>query len=390
MLEVNGIMSAELHETLRETKFNVCIQCGTCSASCPLLVNARSPLNPRMLMLEVAYILRGINPQESLKEHSEVWDCTTCSTCSSRCPRDARPLDVIVGLRRLLLEQGLVPRNLGKMLEKVYMYGNAWGGMEDRAAWAQGLRVRLAQERGEAEKLYFVGCASSYDLRARRIARSTVHVLNSLNVEFSILGGEEKCCGGEAYSLGEKGLFEELANANLEAFERYKVKEVLTSCPHGYNAFKYRYRKAGFEVFHYTTYLTALIDSGRLMFSRKMEKTIAFHDSCYLGKHNGIYDEPRKVLESMPGVRLVEMSRSRKMSMCCEGGGGRMWHDIPGSRLSDLRVKDALESGAEIIATACPFCLLTIEDSIKTLGVENRIAVMDIMELLAECGPRLV
>ncbi|MCS7139738.1 MAG: (Fe-S)-binding protein [Candidatus Nezhaarchaeota archaeon] len=381
-------MSSELLETLKGLNFNLCIQCGTCSASCPVLMNARSPLNVRLLMIKVAYFFRKV-PRVDLKQHNEVWDCTTCSNCSVRCPRNAGPLDVILGIRSILLEEGLVPKNIGKMLEAVYKYGNAWGVMGDRASWARDLNVRIAPEKVDGGMLYFVGCASSYDDRAKNIARAIAKVLNSLGERFFILGREEKCCGNEAYSAGERGLFEELVNMNLETFERYNVEKIITGCPHGFNIFKKKYGKVSFEPIHYTTYLANLIDSGKLKFSKRMEKIITYHDSCYLGKHNSIYDEPRKILESMPGVKFVEMSRSRKMSICCEGGGGRMWHDIGGSRLSELRVRDALESGAEIIATACPFCLATIEDSIKTLGLEDKLVAKDIMEIVLECGPYL-
>lgn len=374
----------EAAEAFKRLDFNLCMQCAACSGSCPLFI--KSELNPRKLMLEVAYLFHSltIRPPLNIKQKNEVWDCTTCSTCSSRCPRNAKPLDVIISLRNYLIESGLVPRTIGEVLEAVFKYGNPFGiSQNKRSEWTRDLKVKYASNKGEASTLYFVGCAPSYDLRVQNVAKAIVKSLNSLNVDFFILGNEETCCGNEIYSLGEKGLFEELASANLALFERYHAQEIITTSPHCFNAFKIRYGKK-LDAMHYTTYFTDLIDSGKLKFSKKIEKVITYHDSCYLGRHHNIYDDPRKIIESIPGVKFVEMTRSRKKSVCCEGGGGRMWYEVPGVRLSETRVRDALNVGAEIIATACPFCLLTIEDSIKTMGVEDKIMVKDIMELVAE------
>jgi Fe-S oxidoreductase len=374
----------EVAEVFKKLDFNLCMQCAVCSGSCPLYM--KSKLNPRKLMLEVAYLFYplSINPPINIQQKNEVWDCTTCSACSSRCPRDAKPLDVIIGLRSYLIESGLVPRTIVDVLDSIFKYGNPWGlSRNKRSEWARDLKVKYASEKGDASTLYFVCCAASYDLRAQNLAKATVKILNSANVDFFILGNEETCCGNEIYSLGEKGLFEELVNTNLELFERYNVQEIITTSPHCFNAFKVRYGK-NLDARHYTTFFVYLIDSGKLKFSRKIEKVITYHDSCFLGKHNNIYEDPRKIIESIPGVKFVEMTRSKKKSICCEGGGGRMWHEVPGARLSEMRVKDALAVGAEIIATACPFCLMTIEDSIKTMGLEDKIMVKDISELVAE------
>jgi len=204
-----------------------------------------------------------------------------------------------------------------------------------------------------------------------------------LRTEFSILGNKETCCGNEVYSLGEKGLFEELVEKNLASFSSYGVEQIITTSPHCFHAFQNRYGK-NLAVQHYTQYFADLIDKGKLKFSGKVEKAVTFQDPCFLGKHNSIYDEPRKILEGIPGVSFLELNMSRKRSICCEGGGGRMWHDIPGERLAEARIKEAIDVGAEILAVACPFCLLTFDDAIKTTGTEDKIQVMDILELVAE------
>ncbi len=380
-------MELEGLDAIKKLDFRMCMQCGECSGSCP--VSTKSKLNPRRLMLETAYTVAPVKyvtmyPPVNLQERSEVWDCTTCRTCSHLCPRDVNPMEVLIGLRGLLVEEGRVPPTLGEALEGVYKYGNPWGlSPSKRSDWAQDLKVKYASEGENAELLYFVGCAASYDSRAQEVARACVKNFNSLGVEFSILGNKETCCGNEVYSLGEKGLFEELMEKNLGLFERYGVNRIVTTSPHCFHAFKNRYGKE-LEVQHYTIFFADLIDKGKVKFSKKVEKTIAYQDPCFLGKHNNIYDEPRKLIENIPCAKFSELRRTRVRGVCCEGGGGRMWHDIPGKRLAETRVEEALDVGAEILAVACPFCLLTFDDAIKTTGNEDKIKVMDIMELVAE------
>ncbi|MEM2463790.1 MAG: (Fe-S)-binding protein [Candidatus Bathyarchaeia archaeon] len=371
---------------LKNLNFNICMQCGKCSGTCPLF--SKSGLNPRRLMLEIAYATTFIRtfPPLNIYERSDIWNCTACSTCSSYCPRDAKPLDVVIELRSIFIERGNIPRTLADVLESIYKYGNPWGlSPVKRAGWAQGLNVKYASSQNRNDLLYFVGCAASYDTRAQEIARAIVKNLSMVGVDFSILGNEEKCCGNEVYSLGEKGLFEDLKTYNLNLFTRYNVQEIIVTSPHCYNALKNRYNlKDKPLVKHYTQYFAELIDSDKLKFSKKIERVVTYQDPCFLGKHNNIYDEPRKIIENIPGVTFKEFSKSRRQSVCCEGGGGRMWYDIPDGRLAEKRVKEAVEMGVEIIAVACPFCLLTIEDAIKITGNEERIQAKDITELISE------
>ncbi len=371
-------------DAIKKLNFNVCMQCGECTGSCPVF--SKSKLNPRRLMLETAYMISSLTmyPPLNIYEKSEVWDCTTCSTCSSRCPRDVKPMDVLIGLRGLLIEEGRVPSTLGEALEGVYKYGNPWGlSRSKRSDWIQDLKIKYASEDEKTDLLYFVGCAASYDSRAQEVARALAKNLNALGIDFSILGNKETCCGNEVYSLGEKGLFEELAEKNLGLFDRYGVSRIITTSPHCFHAFKNRYGKE-LDVQHYTQYFADWIDKGKVKFSGKVEAVVTYQDPCFLGKHNNIYDEPRKILENIPGVKFSELNLSKGRSVCCEGGGGRMWHDIPGERLAEIRVREALDVGAKILAVACPFCLLTFDDAIKTTGTEDSIQIMDIMELLAK------
>ena len=357
---------------------NLCIQCGTCSASC--LPGRRTAFRTRLLIRRVQLGFR-----DEVLSDQDLWLCTTCSTCANRCPRDVNPMEILIGVRSLLVEKGRVPPTLKDVLEGVFKYGNPWGiGRGKRSDWAKDLKVKCVTEGEKAELLYFVGCAPSYDSRAQEVARALVKNLNTLGIDFSILGNKETCCGNEIYSLGEKGLFEILVEDNLSLLDQYGINRMITTSPHCFNAFKNKYGREDLTVQHYTQFFADLIDEEKFKFSRRVEKVVTYQDPCFLGKHNNIYDEPRKIIESIPGVTFLELNLSRGRSVCCEGGGGRMWHDIPGERLAEVRVKEAVDIGAEILAVACPFCLLTFDDAIKTTGNEDKIQVKDIMELVAE------
>jgi len=361
-------------------KINLCLQCGTCSASCPL--GRLTPFRIRQLIRRAQLGFR-----DQVLSNKDLWLCTTCYTCADRCPRDADPMEILIGLRSLVVEEGRVPRTLGDALEGVYNYGNPWGMSRSRRSdWAQDLKVKYASQGEKVDLLYFVCCAASYDSRGQEVARAMVKNLNAAGIDFSILGNKENCCGNEVYSLGERGLFEELVDKNLSLFDQFGINEIVTTSPHCYNAFKNRYGRKDLRVQHYAQYFANLVDEGKINFSGKIGKVVTYHDPCFLGRHNNIYEEPRKIIESIPGVRFVELNMSRGRSVCCEGGGGRMWYDVAGGweRLAESRVREALDVGAEIIAVACPFCLLTFDDAIKTTGNEEKIQVKDIMELVNE------
>jgi Fe-S oxidoreductase len=268
-------------------------------------------------------------------------------------------------------------------LESIFKNGNPWARIRNkRSEWSQGLNVKHISQ--GTEVLYYVGCTSAYDPRVQGVAKSLATCFGKAGVNFGILGDEESCCGSEVYGMGEKGLFEFLVEENMKLFNKYNVKQMVTNCPHGFHAFKNRYNQSNIEVQHHTQLLAKLIEDKKLAFTKEINKRVIYHDPCFLGKQNNIYDEPRKVIENIPGVKLLEFDRSRARSLCCEGGGGRMWIDISGPRLAEIRVKDAVAAEAEILAVACPFCLLTIEDAVKTTGNEGKIQVMDIAELVAQ------
>jgi Fe-S oxidoreductase len=283
----------------------------------------------------------------------------------------------------MAVEEGQIATTLRDALESTFKNGNPWGRIRSkRSEWAQGLNIKHVSQ--GIETLYYVGCTAAYDPRVQGVARSLVKCFEKAGVNFGTLGDEENCCGNEIYGMGEKGLFDFLVEENMKLFNKYNINQLVTSCPHSYNSFKNRYNQTSMKVLHHTQLLADLISNKKLTFSKELNKKVIYHDPCYLGKQNAIYDEPRKVIESIPGVTLVEFDRSKERSLCCEGGGGRMWVDIPGERLAEIRVKDAAATGAEILATACPYCLLTFEDAVKTTGVEGKIQVMDIAEILCQ------
>lgn len=365
-----------IQDLVREHKLLECIHCGICTGSCP--VARKANLNVRKYMREVAVQRKlTIHPQD------ELWSCTTCATCGIRCPKEMNPYEFLISIRSLAVEQGQIAATLRDALESTYKNGNPWGRIRaKRSEWMQQLNVQHASQ--DMEFLFFVGCTSAYDPRVQKVATSLIECFKKGEVNFGTLGDEENCCGNEVYGIGEQGLFEFIAEENMKLFRKYNTQQIVTGCPHAYHSFKNRYGQTSFKVFHHSQLLANLIDTGKLEFSRALDRTVVYHDPCFLGKQNGVYEDPRRVIENIPGATLVEFDRSKERSLCCEGGGGRMWIDIPGERLAEIRVQNAFEAGAEVIATACPFCLLTFEDAVKTAGLENKVQIFDIAELAAQ------
>lgn len=372
----------ESRQFAREHELFACIQCGKCTGGCPMAIKTR--LNPRSLIYRLLIAGNGFD----LEGREELWDCTTCSTCASRCPKQVNPMEMVIALRSQFVEKGRVHPNVKTALESTFRYGNPLTmPREDRAAWAAGLPVK-PYEQG-SEYLYFVGCTPSYDPRVQQVAKALSRLLERAGVDFGILGEGESCCGSEIRRLGEAGLFEMIVEENQELFKSMDIHKMFTTSPHCFNVFKNEYPKNGLQVQHYTQLLAGLLEkggTGQLSFTGSVDAMVTYHDPCYLGKHNQIFDEPRQVLESIPGLKLVEMDRSREKSLCCEGGGGRMWLEgtNPGTRLAQMRVKEALDTGAQILTTACPFCLLTLDEAVKHLNATDRIRVMDVAEIAAQ------
>lgn len=369
-----------------------CIECYACVSACPMISTeedvAHGFASPVIMNKLAKFALDPRDNEDRISiAHSEgAYSCTTCARCKEVCPWGIEILSLsIVYLRQLLVEKGLVPRTAQDSLTKTYKYGNPWMGKRKRNEWAKRLKVKRYPRGEKAEILFYVGCTASYDTRAQKIARSLVSVFNKAGVDFAILGNEEKCCGSPILRLGEKGLYDMLVDENLKLFEKYGIKRIVTASPHSYNAFLNDYPKKGLEVQHYTQLISALIEQGRINFSRRMDAVVTYHDPCYLGRYNNIYEPPREILKAIPGLTLIEMPRNREDSFCCGGGGGMMWIDeLSEERACTRRAREAASVEADIIATACPFCLINLEDGVKTIGQDNTIQIRDIIELVKD------
>ncbi len=357
-----------------------CYQCGKCDTVCPW--NRVTKFSMRKLIREATFGLTEI-------ETEEIWRCTTCGKCPQRCPRGVNQIDDMVAVRRMATGYGVFPAavQLVKGISAgLTAQGNPFN--EDRnkrADWAQGLSVKPFTE--GMEVLYFPCCYASYDPRTKKVAQATARILNKAGVDYGILGSKENCCGESIRKTGNEELFKRLAKENIKTFVENGVKKIVVSSPHCYHAFKNDYSefKVNFEVVHISQYVYELINNGRLRITKEYEKKVAYHDPCYLGRHNGIYDEPREALKSIPGLDLIEFDESREDSMCCGMGGGRIWMETPkDERFSNIRLEEAVEDGAQELVTACPYCITNFEDSRVVLNHADAIEVKDITEVLQE------
>lgn len=379
-------MVADYKEIVDEIKanggeaFNRCYQCGLCDAVCPW--NRLINFSMRKIVRQATFGMTDI-------ESEDIWRCTTCGSCPQQCPRDVRQIESGISLRRLATEYGIFPKAV-KALRSVSANlvgtGNPMG--EDRQAradWAKDLSVKPFAE--GMEILYFPGCYLSYDPRLKKVAKATASILNHAGVDYGILGTKENCCGESIRKTGNEDLFKRLARENIKTFIENGVKKILVSSPHCYHTFKNEYSEfmVNFEVVHISEFILELIDAGRLELTKEYNRQVTYHDPCYLGRHNSIYDEPRQALNTIPGLKLVEMPESRKKSLCCGGGGGRIWMEtVKGERFSDLRVEQAVGVGAEVLVTACPYCITHFEDSRLILEDSESFEVKDITEVIQE------
>lgn len=371
---------------------SICINCSLCHGSCPAAIDMKF-LGPSSLTTNYRFIVdtRDDGLSERLKAASEtIWLCTSCSSCTLSCPKEIDCATVLDEERGLIVEEGIhVPKTTKDVLTSASKYHNPMRmspGM--RTEWSKGLEIKELPVVGKTDVLYFVGCHPSYDARNQEIARSLAQIFGRMGVDFATLGNEEWCCGDHILRLGEKGLFEMLAEHNASRFKKYEFDRIVTTSPHCYHTFKNDkpYADVGLKPVHYTQFIFEAIKNGRLRPIKAIKKEVTYHDPCFLGKRSGIYDEPRETLKSIPGLELVEMERSRENSFCCGGGAGRIWTEAatPDKRPSVNRAREALELGVEVIATACPFCVTTLEDAVKALDAEDKIVVRDISELLME------
>ena len=360
--------------------YKYCYQCGLCDVVCPW--NRVRDFSIRKIVWQANLGIPDI-------ELEDIWRCTTCGSCPSHCPRGVEQIEVGVAVRRVAAAYGAFPgsvKTVRTVASSLATEGNPLNEKrETRDAWAKDLGVEPFAE--GMEVLYFVGCYLSYDPRLKKVAAATARILQKAGVTFGILGNSESCCGESIRKTGHEDVYRALARENIKTFIDQGVKRILVSSPHCYHSFKNEYAEfmVHFEVVHVAQFLAELVESGRLALDGALAKRVTWHDPCYLGRHNGIYDEPRDVLKKLPGLELVEMPDTRESSLCCGGGGGRIWMETPKEdRFSDLRVAQAKEVGAQVLATACPYCISNFEESRLALPEGDPLEVKDITELVWE------
>ncbi|MCI0546681.1 MAG: (Fe-S)-binding protein [Candidatus Rokubacteria bacterium] len=385
-----GISRFEEFSWKRRLDFDACVECGRCQDACPAYLSG-SALNPKRIIVKLK---RYMHARDTRPIHGEVitadelWACTTCMACVEECPAFIDIVDTIVDLRRYLtLSEGTLPSTAPMTLQNIERAGNPWGlPPTERLAWAEGLDVLVLEPGTPVEYLYWVGCSAAYDRRNQAIARSVVKILRAAGVSFAVMA-EERCHGEVARRLGNEYLYQLRAEENVGNIKQYAFEKVITHCPHCFNTIKNEYPQFGgaFEVLHHAVVISSLIRQGRLVLAKGKEQVVAFHDSCYLGRYNGIFDAPRASAASVPGLRVIEMPRNRERGLCCGGGGGQMWMETPAAkRVNVIRVEEALTVKPDVVASACPFCLAMLDLGRKVAGVEETLQVKDIAELVAE------
>lgn len=375
-----------------------CYRCGKCMGVCPWY-HVKSVIFPVYRIpqrVKLGAVLTDEEKEEVARETQELYRCAGCEACLTQCPHGVHIPNIMRAVRRLLVDFGSYPANLKPPISKIHSVGNPLGEpREKRTNWTQGLDIPIFKE--GMEFLYFSCCLSAYEVRLQKVAQATAEILKKAGISFGILGEKEDCCSEGIRRAGAEKTFQETAKFNITEFKNAKVKKILTTSPHCYTVFKNEYPKLGgeFEVFHHTQLFSNLIKEGKLkpqkplvLADGRQVKKIVYHDPCTLGYQNKVYDEPREILKSIPGVELVEIENfSRQYSVCCGGGSGGLWLDWPiGERIADVRVKQAIDTGADILATACPYCIHMLEESMKSMSVAEgkELEVKDVSELLAE------
>ncbi|MBA7635279.1 putative iron-sulfur-binding oxidoreductase FadF [subsurface metagenome] len=382
-----------------------CTWCGRCQDACPAHLSGK-PLSPRELILNLKEHLldEGLRVLEARSEVSlanpgkamigdvitedEIWACTTCRACQEVCPVYNEHIDKIVDMRRYLVQvEAKFPEEMIPVFRNVEVYGDTFGmGQSSRLEWAHGLGVEEASEKVQYDALLWLGCEDTFNDRRMQVSRELVKILQKVGIKFAVLGRNEACCGDLARRMGNEYLFQEMVSKNIEALNKFNFKYILTMCPHCYNTLKNEYKHFGgeYEVLHYTELFGRLFEEKKIEFVYPVGAKVIYHDPCYLGRGSEIYEPPRNILKGIKGLDLLEFGRYQKNSFCCGAGGGHKWmHEAAGTRVSDIRVEEAMEEAPDTICTTCPYCLEMFEDSVRTLGLEDKIKTLDLIEVMS-------
>ncbi len=394
--ETYGVGRLEEFSWRNLLELDACMRCGRCQETCPAYLTQKH-LNPKKVIQDLKrHMERPLKERERLHLIGDVvteeviWECTTCRNCLEHCPAFIEPMIKLIDLRRnLVLHHGKIPKETHFAFRNIERKGNPWGfDTQKRMWWTKELGVKEIQPGEKVDILFWVGCYGSYDDRNIKVATSLIRLLNRAGLNFGVLGTSEWCCGIDLRRMGSEYLFQVNVEKNLSQFQQITFQKILTTCPHCFNTLKNEYAQFGadFEVVHYATLLEELIRSGKIaMTPGNRTKKITYHDSCYLGRYNDGYEPPRRILGAIPDLALTEMERNRKKSFCCGGGGCHMWmEEKAGKRINETRVKQAERTGAEILATVCPLCMISLDSAVKVLNLDERMRVMDILELVEE------
>ncbi|MDD4858875.1 MAG: (Fe-S)-binding protein [Dehalococcoidales bacterium] len=400
--EFFGVSKIENFTWKQLLDLDACTRCGRCQDACPAHFSGKA-LNPKKVVQDllkhmqetypVPLVAKPIEPRKDMLTdvitEEVIWDCTTCRACMRACPVYIEHVDKLIDMRRnLTMERTSIPESGQGALKSLGTRGHPYRGTTaTRTDWFQGLGVKTMAEDSNVDILYWVGCSAGLDERNMKIAKSFTKIMQAADIKFAVLGEEETCCGDPARRMGDEYLFQTICQGNVELFKNYNVKKIVTACPHCFNSLKKEYPQFGgnYEVIHHTQFIADLLKSGKLKVDSIGNKKAAYHDSCYLGRYNDIYAEPRQILKSISGIQSVELARCGENSFCCGGGGGHMWlEEDPSKRLNTRRVEEVVQSGADIVATACPYCLAMFEDALKAKGVEETVKARDLSELIAE------
>ena len=406
--ETFGVNKLEEFTWVDLMQLDACTRCGRCQDSCPAHLTDK-PLNPKQVIQDLKAHLNEMAPVWAQKKTGAAaeqppeveakavsggviaddasWSCTTCGACTTQCPVFIEPWPKLIELRRYMaLMESRFPAEVQVAFRNMENNSNPWGiGSATRGDWAAELGVKTLAESPDPEYLLYVGCAGSFDELNKKVSTAVVKILQAAGVSFGILGAEEGCCGDSARKLGNEYLFQMMAQQNIEVMKGYNVKKIITLCPHGYNTLKNEYSQFGgeFAVYHYTEIIAQLIAQRRVTLSKRQNLKVAYHDSCYLGRHNGVYNPPRQILRAIPGVKLVEMKRNKERGFCCGAGGGRMWmEEHLGTRINHARIEDVVQTNPQVVGTACPFCYTMLVDGIKEKELQERYRASDIAELV--------
>lgn len=407
-----GVNKIEEFTWIDLMQLDACVRCGRCQENCPAFLTDK-PLNPKDVIqnLKSHFVetsrpiisrLRIWGVEENscsnsqgesiigtVVEEDAIWSCTTCASCIVQCPMYIEQFHKLIEMRRyLVLMESRFPQELQTAFRNLENNSNPWGiGMHTRGDWAKEGGVKTLSEDPEVEYLFFVGCAGSFDDRNKKIAISISKILQAAGIKFGILGTEEGCCGDSARRLGNEYLYQILAKQNIETMKNYGVKKIITMCPHCYNTLKNEYPQLGgvFEVYHYVEVFSELIKTKKLSITNSLPLCVTYHDSCYLGRYNNIYKEPRLIINSIPSIQLIEMKRSKDKNFCCGAGGGRFWmEEHLGTRINHSRIEDVKDTKAQMVISSCPFCLTMLSDAIKEKALEDQLQAKDLSEILRE------